>query len=155
MGFYGRRYLPSLLCTDWSNPMEEQKKNSLVRYVLLSNGIIDILAAISLFFPVFELPLPGYMSYTNQLAFVAGGWGIAALSFGIGRIRTSFRSEFYWVMVILGFIEGIFLALFCLINVIFLEMNWLQVMLPLFVGSIFGILYFVSLIALNRLNRLV
>jgi hypothetical protein len=135
--------------------MEEQKKNSLVRYVLFSNGIIDILAAFSLFFPVFKLPLPGYTSYTNQLAFVAGGWGIAALSFGIGRIWTSFRSEFYRVMVILGLIEGVILALFCLINVIFLDMSWLQVMLPLFVGSVFGALYFVSLIVLNRLKRLV
>lgn len=134
--------------------MEEQKKNPLARYVLLSNGVIDLFAAISLFFPVFKLPLPGYASYTNQLAFVAGGWGIAALTFGIGRIWASYRSEFYWVMVILGLIEGMILALFCLINVIFLDMSWLQVMLPLSVGSVFGILYFLSLIALYRLKRL-
>lgn len=135
--------------------MKEQKKNPLVRYVLFSNGIIDIFAAISLFFPLFKLPLPGYTSYTNQLAFIAGGWGIAALSFGIGRIWTSYKSEFYWVMVILGLIEGISLALFCLINVIFLDMSWLQVMLPFSVGSVFGILYFISLIAPYRLKRLV
>lgn len=134
--------------------MIEQKNNALARYVLLSNGIIDIFAAISLFFPVFELPLPGYTSYSTQLAFVAGGWGIAALTFGIGRIWTSLKSEFYWVMVILGLIEGMILTLFCLINVLFLDMSWLQVMLPLSVGSVFGILYCISLIALVRLKRL-
>jgi len=134
--------------------MIEQKKNPFARYILLSNGIIDIFAAISLFFPVFKLPLPGYTSYSAQLSFIAGGWGIAALTFGIGRIWTSYKSEFYWVMVILGLVEGMTLSLFCLINVIFLDMSWLQVMLPFSVGSVFGILYFVSLIALVRLKRL-
>jgi len=133
--------------------MKSLKKATLVRYVLLSNGIIDLLAAVTLFFPVLKLPLLGYSSYTNQLAFVAGGWGIAALTFGIGRIWTSSKHEFYWVMVTLGLIEGVILAMYCLINVFFLDISLLQVILPLIVGSVFGILYFVSLLALFRLDK--
>ena len=133
--------------------MEKQKNTPLVSFVLLANGVIDLFAAIALFFPVLKLPLPGYTSYTNQLAFVAGGWGIATLALGIGRIWTSYKSEFYWIMVTLGLVEGVFLAMYSLINVIFLEISLLQVMLPLIVGSVFGILYFVSLLILLRLDR--
>ena len=100
-----------------------------------------------------NLPLPGYASYTNQLAFVAGGWGIAALTFGIGRIWASYKSEMYWIMVILGLVEGVILAMLCLINVFFLEIRWLQAMLPLAVGSVYGVLYFIAMFTLLRLDR--
>ncbi len=133
--------------------MKALQNAKIARFVLFSNGVVDLFAAIALFFPLFNLPLPGYTSYTNHLAFVSGGWGIAALTFGIGRIWTSYKSEFYWVMVILGLIEGVILAIYCLINVIFFDLSWLQVMLSLSVGSIFGILYFVALISLSRLNK--
>jgi hypothetical protein len=123
------------------------------KFVLFSNGVVDLFAAIALFFPLFNLPLPGYTSYTNLLAFVSGGWGIAALTFGIGRIWSSYKAEFYWIMVILGLIEGGILAIYCLINVIFFDISWLQVMLPLSVGSIFGLFYFAALISLIRLRE--
>ncbi len=54
-----------------------------VRVVLFSNGVVDLIAALALFFPVLMLPLPGYTSYTSELAFIAGGWGLDAFSFGI------------------------------------------------------------------------
>lgn len=82
-----------------------------------------------------------------------GGWGIAALTFGIDRIWTSYKPEFYWVMVILGLTEGTILAAFCLINVFFLEISLLQAMLPLSVGGVYGILYFVALRKLLRFGR--
>jgi len=134
--------------------MKVPKKTQLIRFVIFSNGVIDIFAAIALFFPVLKLPLPGYASYTKQLAFIAGGWGIAALTFGIGRIWASYKSEFYWMMVILGLVEGVILATYCLISVHFLEISLLQAILPLAVGSVYGVLYFVSLLDLLRLNRL-
>ena len=131
----------------------QTKKNHLVRFVLFSNGIVDLVAALALFFPVFKLPLPDYASFTSELAFVAGGWGIAALTFGIGRIWTSYKPEFYWVMVILGLIEGAILTAFCLINVFFLEVSLLQAILPLAVGSIYSFLYVVALRNLLRFGR--
>jgi hypothetical protein len=120
-----------------------------IKYILLSNGVIDLLAALALFFPTLNLPLPGYPASTNQLAFIAGGWGIAALTFGIGRIWTSQKPEFFRVMTILGLIEGGSLSVFCLINISFLEITWLQASLPLAIGSIFGSLYFVSLLKMK------
>ena len=134
--------------------MQRLKKNRFVRSVLFSNGVIDLFAALALFFPVLKLPLPGYTSYSNLLAFIAGGWGIAALIFGIGRIWTSYESEFYWVMVILGLIEAILLAFYCLFNVFFLEISFLQAMLPLAIGIIYGLLYLVALLNLLRTDKL-
>ena len=131
----------------------QTKKSQLIRLVLFSNGVVDVFAALALFFPVLRLPLPGYPSYTSELAFVASGWGIAALTFGIGRIWTSYKPEFYWVMVILGLIEGTILTTFCLINVFFLEISLLQAMLPLVVGSVYGVLYFVALLTVLRFDR--
>jgi hypothetical protein len=131
----------------------QTKKNHMVRFVLFSNGIVDLAAALALFFPVFKLPLPDYASFTSELAFVAGGWGIAALTFGIGRIWTSYKPEFYWVMVILGLIEEAILTAFCLINVFFLEVSLLQAILPLAVGSIYSFLYVVALRNLLRFGR--
>jgi len=133
--------------------MQTPKRNQLVRFVLFSNGVADLCAALALFFPVLNLPLPGYAPYTNELAFVAGGWGIAALTFGIGRIWAAYKPEFYWVMGVLGVIEGTILTAYCLINVFFLDITLLQAMLPLAVASIFGSLYVVALVRLPRLSR--
>lgn len=119
-------------------------KEKFTRYVLFTNGVVDIFAALALFFPLLGFSLPGYSSYTSELAFVSGGWAIAALTFGIGRIWTSYRPEFYRVMVALGLFEGVTLSLFCLVNVYFLGISLLQAMLPLAVGGIYGALYLIA-----------
>lgn len=124
-----------------------------VRFVLFSNGVVDLFAALALFFPLLLLPLPGYKSYTSELAFVAGGWGIAAFTFGVGRIWTSFKPEFHRVMVILGLIEGPILATFCLINIFFFEISLLQALLPFAVGSVYGVLYLVAFLKLSRFGK--
>jgi len=133
--------------------MEKKKKIQFIRMILLSNGVVDLFATIVLFFPVFKIPLPGYASYTNQFAFIAGGWGIAAFTLGIGRIWASYKFEFYWFMVILGLLEGVILSLYCLINVFFLEISLLQVMLSLSVGSVYGVLYLIALLFLLPLDQ--
>ncbi|HER23743.1 MAG TPA: hypothetical protein ENO17_01615 [Candidatus Atribacteria bacterium] len=133
--------------------METKKKIQFIRVILLSNGVVDLFAAIALCFPVFKIALPGYASYTNQFAFIAGGWGIAAFTFGIGRIWASHKFEFYWFMVILGLLEGVILSLYSLINVFFLEISLLQAMFPLSVGSVYGVLYLISLLFLLPLEK--
>jgi hypothetical protein len=55
-------------------------------------------------------------------------------------------------MVILGLLEGILLAVYCLFSVLLLEVSLLQAVLPLAVGSVFGLLYVVALLALLRLR---
>jgi len=119
-------------------------KEKFTQYVLFTNGVVDLFASLALFFPLLGIPLPGYSSYTSELVFVSGGWAIAALTFGIGRIWTSYRPEFYRVMVALGLFEGVTLSLFCLVNVYFLGISLLQAMLPLAVGGIYGALYLIA-----------
>ena len=119
-------------------------------FALLTNGIADVLGAVALFFPLFGLRLPGYASYPHPLAFVAGGWGIAALTFGIGRIWTSFRPEFHRVMVVLGLFEGVVLTAYCVFNVRFLGITWTQAMLILSVSGVWAVLYSVALFLLRR-----
>jgi len=126
--------------------MANPEKGGLVRWVLFTNGIADLLAAIALFFPLLDLPLPGYSDYTNEITFVAGGWGIAALTFGIGRIWSSYRPELYFVMAVLGLLEGSVLSSFCLISILFFDISFVQVMMPLSMGSIFSALYLLSFI---------
>ena len=132
--------------------MQTSKKIQIIRFILFSNGVVDIIAAIALFFPVLGIPLPGYGAYAYETAFVAGGWGIAALTFGIGRIWASYKSEFYRFMVVLGLIEGTILSLYCLLSVLFLEVTLLQSILPLSVGTSYGILYFGALVILFNLD---
>lgn len=54
--------------------MKIHKNTRLTRFVLFSNGVADQFASVALFFPLFNLPLPGYENLTNKLKFVAGGW---------------------------------------------------------------------------------
>ncbi len=56
-------------------------------------------------------------------------------------------------MVILGLIEGPILATFCLINIFFFEISLLQAVLPLAVGSVYGVLYLVALLRLLRFGK--
>ncbi len=133
--------------------MQSPKGNTFVRLALFSNGIIDLFAALALFFPMLKLPLPGYTSYTNVLAFIAGGWGIASFTFGIGRIWASHKPEFFRVMVVLGFTEGFLLSIYCLINIFFFKISLLQAMLPLAIGAIYAILYFFALLNLHHSGK--
>ena len=133
--------------------MQIVTRSQFIRLVLFSNGVVDLFAAIALFFPALSLPLPGYASYSNDLAFVGGGWGIATLALGVGRIWASYKPEFYYIMVPLGLLEGGILAIYCLISVLFLGISLIQAILPLAVGSLYGTLYFLALLALLRLDR--
>ena len=124
--------------------MQLLKKNHYIRFVLFSNGVVDLAAAIAFFFPVLNLPLPGYLSYVSQTSFVASGWGIATLTLGIGRIWASYKPEVYRFMVILGILEATLLAAYCLISVLFLEITLLQAIMPLSLGILYSILYFIG-----------
>jgi hypothetical protein len=126
--------------------MTAQSRTPLIRHALFWNGVVDLLSAAALFFPLLGLPLPGYGAYTPELTFVAGGWGIAALCFGIGRIWASFKPDFHRMMGILGLTEGAILTVYCLASTLFLGLSLLQVLLPLAVASVFGVLYAVALV---------
>jgi hypothetical protein len=137
----------------WKKYVQKTKRNRFVRSVLFSNGVIDLISAMVLFFPVLKIPLPGVAIYTHQLAFIAGGWGIAVLTLGIARMWASQKIEFHWIMVILGLVEGFILSMYCLINVLFLDISMLQAILPYAIGSVYCILYCFALLTLLRADK--
>ena len=119
----------------------------MIKNVLLVNGIADLLVSIVLiFFTSFNIPIPGYPNLDFMTIFVAGGWGIAALTLGITRIWASKKEEFFIFVGVCGLIEGFSLSVFSCIYLTLDRITYLQAILPLGIGVIFGIAYVVSLI---------
>lgn len=56
-------------------------------------------------------------------------------------------------MMVLGLIEGVILAVYCLINILFLDISLLQAILPLAIGGIYGILYLVAILTRGNINK--
>lgn len=133
--------------------MKRPTKIRWVRFVIFSNGVIDVVAAIALSFPLLKIPLPGNPTYSDLLTFAAGGWGIAALTFGVGRIWASTKPASYKILVDLGLIEGTLLAAFCIYHVLFRGVTFLQTIVPLSIGSIYGILYLTAWETLQKLDK--
>ncbi len=53
-------------------------------------------------------------------------------------------------MGVLGLMEGSVLSAFCLINILFFDISFIQAMMPLAIALVFGTLYLVSLLILNK-----
>jgi len=124
-----------------------QNRRSFLGFILLLNGIVDILcAAVLLIIPQLKVPLFGYEIFDLQGAFMAGGWGIATLALGVIRTYTSKRPEYHGVMLLLGVVEGISLAIFSIACLLFTKTTITQVLLPLMVGCIFGVSYLICII---------
>ena len=77
------------------------------KIILLINGVVDVLIGISLvFLPNIMAQLLGLPALQIHSLYFAGGWGIAAISFGVARIWAAFVDKFVWYNVILGLFEG-------------------------------------------------
>lgn len=123
-----------------------QNRRDFLGFILLLNGIVDILcAAVLLILPWLKVPLLGYNIFDLQGAFMAGGWGIATLALGVIRIYTSKRPEYHGVMLLLGVVEGICLAIFSIGCFLFTRTTITHVLLPLMVGCIFGASYLICM----------
>jgi hypothetical protein len=73
----------------------------------LANGIVEIGAGLMLFFfPIFGMTIPGYGSPHYQMAFAFGGWGIAALTFGLARVGASRNRKYRGYMIYLGLLRA-------------------------------------------------
>jgi hypothetical protein len=124
-------------------------RERLLRPVLFANGMVDLLcAAILLILPLLHRPLLGYQVFDAQGAFMAGGWGIATLALGVTRLWSSSRPAAHPAVLRMGLFEGTTLALYSLLNLSYARVSLLQALLPLTVGSVFGLLYL--LCALRR-----
>jgi hypothetical protein len=123
------------------------ERKSFLRIILAANGIVDFgCAAVLLVLPLLRIPVLGYQVFDSQGAFMAGGWGIAALSFGLVRLLASSRPQTHSLMRIAGLFEGAALALGSLLHVALAGVPLVQAALPLAVGVVFGALYTASAI---------
>jgi hypothetical protein len=124
-----------------------QNRTTPLGLILLLNGIADLLcAAALLILPRLNAPLLGYDRFDAQGAFMAGGWGVSTLALGITRIYTSSRPEYHGAMLLLGVVEGICLAIFCLLALLLAQITLAQALPPLLVGGIFGVAYSICLV---------
>jgi hypothetical protein len=58
--------------------------------------------------------LMSYPELPDYVSFVIGGWGIAALSFALGRVAASRDEKKFKFWGFLGLVEGVVLYVFCL-----------------------------------------
>ena len=119
------------------------KNDSLIKYVLFINGIVDIICAIVLIavLPILGFKFPGYPKLPYYAAYIAGAWGIASLSFGVARIWASKNPKYYWFMIVIGLLEGSTLTLYSLGNMLWNSVTLLQAIIPLVIGLSFAIAY--------------
>ncbi|MHA1366984.1 MAG: hypothetical protein ACTSVH_01240 [Candidatus Heimdallarchaeota archaeon] len=118
------------------------------KIALLVNGIIDVLVGGSLlFFPNLMAQLLSYPALTAPAYYFAGGWGIAAICFGVARIWASFVDKLVWYNVILGAFEGIILMIFSIITpILYSSMSYVNVAISLAISSSFFVIYTILLI---------
>jgi hypothetical protein len=125
--------------------MPEAVMKNFLRIALFINGCFDILIGVGLIFFLFPLGrLLDYSQLSNPAFFGFGGWGIAAICFGAGRIISSFDDKKYTLWGFLGLLEGTLLTLFCLFHIGKGTVTFLQAVIPLFVAAGFGICYAIS-----------
>jgi hypothetical protein len=126
--------------------MAVQNRQKLSRYVLLANGVVDLLCtAFLVLLPSLHKAIWVYHVFDQQGAYMAGGWGMAALALGLTRIGSSNRPQFHEVMIYMGLCEGSALFLYTGICLIAGQIGFLQVLLPFCVGLLFTLLYIVCI----------
>ncbi len=83
------------------------------RKVLTLNGVGDILLGIILILrPDILGNMMGFI-YSNEIGYLAGGWGVATLILGLTRIYAARRSgEIVYFTALFGLVEGTVLALY-------------------------------------------
>jgi hypothetical protein len=123
------------------------KQESFLRWVLLLNGIVDLICVLILLgLPPTHRALLGYQVFDSQGAFMAGGWGIATLALGVTRIWTSGRSNTHDAMKLMGITEASMLTVFTVVYLAIGRATFEQALLPLAVGVVFGVLYLVAVV---------
>ena len=127
---------------------------SFIKATLFINGVIDVFVGLSLIFlPKQFASLLGYPELPQEANFIIGGWGIAALTFGVGRVLASNREERYRLWAILGLLEGIVLMTFCLRYWLGSVLIFMQVSVPLLIAVFFSIAYAVSYSTWSRMKN--
>jgi hypothetical protein len=115
-----------------------------MRGVLVVNGIADIvMAAIMVFLPGQLTRFLG-LRLTDDFVYVAGGWGVAAASFGAMRLFAGLAGgiETGWFVAAFGALEGVLLTVFSLavpaITPLVLRNVWLSAGFAFFFAVAYG-----------------
>ena len=90
--------------------------------------------------------MPGWPDLGPETAFVAGGWGVAVVALGAGRVWAAFAPRHQWMWNVLGVVEAAALALYALVRLVFTPTTMGQVALPLYLGAVFTVLYILALV---------
>ena len=132
--------------------MNQEKLEHFVKISMIINGIVDIGIAICLIaIPRLFAQILQFENFNDSFRFLAGGYGIAALCFGLTRIWVALKQVFFWETVLIGFYEGFLLGTFCLSMVIFSEITFINAFLSMLIGFGFMIIYLLSLISRKNL----
>jgi Na+/glutamate symporter len=83
-----------------------------IRKVLIANGIGDIVVGLMLILASNQLADRLGLFSSIELNYLAGGWGVAAVSFGLLRFFAGLRqsAELQWFVATFGLFEGIVLT---------------------------------------------
>ena len=114
-----------------------------VKKILIANGIGDV--AVGLILLLASNQLADWLGFGSsaELTYVAGGWGVAAVSFGLLRFFAGARrsSELQWFVAAFGLFEGIFLACFGLFLIVATKLTFFQVSLSTVFAFAFAVAY--------------
>jgi hypothetical protein len=113
-----------------------------LKTVLLINGVVDVLVAFVLIgFPALGIGLPGLKNATGPEAFLAGGWGVSTVGLAVARLWAWRKAEMRTPMGLVGIVEGLGLAAYTIVMLVAGKVDFVQALLPLLVGLVFGVLY--------------
>jgi hypothetical protein len=128
--------------------MDLASVNKYLRNLLMINGIGDFCVAIMLIF--FPLQLGAMLNFSpiDEIIYLSGGWGIAALCFGLLRFFAGKHEniEIGWFTAIFGLIEGSVLTIYGFIIIFITELTFVQVALSTLFAMFFMITYAIAFI---------
>ena len=114
-----------------------------IQKILIANGIGDVIVGLILL--VASNQLADWLGFvpSAELAYLAGGWGVAAVSFGLLRFFAGARQslELQWFVAAFGLFEGVFLACFGLFLIVATRLSFFQVSLSTLFAFAFAITY--------------
>jgi hypothetical protein len=132
----------------------EKSMGHFLKRVLLINGLMDLCIGIGLvLFPDGLTGLLGFPDFPGSASFLAGGWGVAALALGFGRVTASWDPKKWRLWSLLGLLEGGLLAALCLGYWLRGVLDLTQIGVPLVIGTVLALCYAASYPSLRLIVR--
>jgi hypothetical protein len=114
-----------------------------IRKVLIANGIGDIVVGLMLILASNQLADWLGLFSSIDLNYLAGGWGVAAVSFGLLRFFAGLRqsAELQWFVATFGLFEGIVLTCVGLFFATATKLTFFQVSPSTIFALVFAVAY--------------